>query len=107
MPKYILVSDFEKIKLFDLDERTEHEFHISEFYKNVKLFGFIAGYQKRTFKEEDSVNIKASLSDNNFIKSIDNDLDVFIEDTKSYKIVEVKVHKRKDDDNKSLTLNFK
>ena len=60
LPKYILVSDFERIKLFDLEERTEYEFHISEFYKNVKLFGFIAGYQKRTFKEEDPVNIKAA-----------------------------------------------
>jgi len=60
LPKYILVSDFDRIKLFDLDERTEHEFHISEFYTNVKLFGFIAGYQKRTFKEEDPVNIKAA-----------------------------------------------
>ncbi|MBT3385316.1 MAG: class I SAM-dependent DNA methyltransferase [Prolixibacteraceae bacterium] len=60
LPKYILVSDFDRIKLFDLDEKTEHEFHISEFYKNVKLFGFIAGYQKRTFKEEDPVNIKAA-----------------------------------------------
>ena len=60
LPKYILISDFEKLKLYDLDERTEHEFHISEFYKNVKLFGFIAGYQKRTFKEEDPVNIQAA-----------------------------------------------
>ncbi len=60
LPKYILVSDFDRIKLFDLDERTEHEFHVSELYKNVKLFGFIAGYQKRTFKEEDPVNIKAA-----------------------------------------------
>lgn len=60
LPKYILVSDFDKIKLFDLDEGTENEFHVSELYKNVKLFGFIAGYQKRTFKEEDPVNIKAA-----------------------------------------------
>ncbi len=60
LPKYILVSDFEKIKLFDLDEGTDHEFPVSELYKNVKLFGFIAGYQKRTFKEEDPVNIKAA-----------------------------------------------
>ena len=60
LPKYILVSDFYRIKLFDLDEKTEHEFHVSELYKNVKLFGFIAGYQKRTFKEEDPVNIKAA-----------------------------------------------
>ncbi|MDA3885177.1 MAG: class I SAM-dependent DNA methyltransferase [Candidatus Delongbacteria bacterium] len=60
LPKYILVSDFERIKLFDLDERTEHEFQIKDFYKNVKLFGFIAGYQKRSFKEEDPVNIQAA-----------------------------------------------
>lgn len=60
LPKYILVSDFDKIKLFDLDERTEHEFPVSELYKNIKLFGFIAGYQKRKFQEEDPVNIKAA-----------------------------------------------
>ena len=60
LPKYILVSDFDRIKLFDLDEGTEHEFHVSNLYKNVKLFGFIAGYQKRTFQEEDPVNIKAA-----------------------------------------------
>ncbi|PID29509.1 MAG: SAM-dependent methyltransferase [Candidatus Cloacimonadota bacterium] len=60
LPKYILVSDFQRFKLYDLDEKSEHEFHISEFYKNVKLFGFIAGYQKRTFKEEDPVNIHAA-----------------------------------------------
>lgn len=60
LPRYILVSDFDRIKLFDLDEHTEHEFQLSELYKNVKLFGFIAGYQKSTFKEEDPVNIKAA-----------------------------------------------
>jgi hypothetical protein len=60
LPKYIMVSDFDRIKLFDLEEKTEHEFHVSELYKNVRLFGFIAGYQKRTFKEEDPVNIKAA-----------------------------------------------
>ncbi|MBQ19497.1 MAG: SAM-dependent methyltransferase [Flavobacteriales bacterium] len=60
LPKYILVSDFEKFKLYDLDERIEQEFHIKDFHKNVKLFGFIAGYQKRTYKAEDPVNIKAA-----------------------------------------------
>ncbi|MFC2119048.1 DNA methyltransferase, partial [Bacteroidota bacterium] len=60
LPKYILVSDFERFKLYDLDERVEHEIHIKDFYKNVKLFGFIAGYQKHSFKEEDPVNIKAA-----------------------------------------------
>ncbi len=60
LPKYVLVSDFEKFRLYDLDEKTETEFLIQDFYKNVKQFGFIAGYQKRTFKEEDPVNIKAA-----------------------------------------------
>jgi hypothetical protein len=33
LPKYILVSDFEKFKLYDLDERTEKEFKLNELYK--------------------------------------------------------------------------
>ena len=60
LPKYVLVSDFEIFKLYDLDEKTEHEFHLKDFYKNVKLFGFISGYQKQIYKEEDPVNIKAA-----------------------------------------------
>ncbi len=60
LPKYVLVSDFERFKLYDLDERSEHEFALKEFHKHIKLFGFIAGYQKRAFKDEDPVNIKAA-----------------------------------------------
>lgn len=60
LPKYALVSDFENFKLYDLDVKKEYEFGIKDFYKNIKLFGFIAGYQKRTFKDEDPVNIKAA-----------------------------------------------
>lgn len=60
LPKYVLVSDFDRFKLYDLDENTEHEFHLNELHKNIKLFGFIAGYQKRTFKDEDPVNIEAA-----------------------------------------------
>jgi hypothetical protein len=60
LPQYVLVSDFERFKLYDLDTREEHEFELKDFHKNIKLFGFIAGYQKRSFKEEDPVNIKAA-----------------------------------------------
>jgi len=60
LPKYVLVSDFEKIRLYDLEESAEKEFHTKDFHKNVKLFGFIAGYQKRIYKEQDPVNIKAA-----------------------------------------------
>jgi type I restriction-modification system DNA methylase subunit len=60
LPKYVLVSDFERFKLYDLDEKEEFEFSLKELHKKVKLFGFIAGYQKKEFKEEDPVNIKAA-----------------------------------------------
>ncbi|MFN8674532.1 MAG: DNA methyltransferase [Candidatus Sericytochromatia bacterium] len=60
LPKYILVSDFEKFNLYDLDLNKEYKFELSELHKNVELFGFIAGYQKRTYRESDPVNIKAA-----------------------------------------------
>lgn len=61
LPKYILVSDFDRFRLYDLEERTHKEFHLSELHKNIKLFGFIAGYTtKAEIKEEDPVNIKAA-----------------------------------------------
>ena len=60
LPKYILISDFENFKLYDLDENKEYEFGIKDFHNNIKLFGFIAGYQKRNFKTEDPVNVKAA-----------------------------------------------
>lgn len=60
LPKYILVSDFDRFQLYDLEEKTEHHFTLSEFLQNIHLFGFIAGYEKRTYKEEDPVNIDAA-----------------------------------------------
>lgn len=63
IPKYVLVCDFETFRLYDLEEigHDEYiEFHLSEFVNHVELFGFIAGYQKKVYKEEDPVNIKAA-----------------------------------------------
>ncbi|MEO6683375.1 MAG: type IIL restriction-modification enzyme MmeI [Ginsengibacter sp.] len=51
LPRYILPSDFERFTLYDLDEDTENEFPLSKFQDYVHLFGFIAGYQKRTYKK--------------------------------------------------------
>jgi len=61
LPKYILISDFEIFRLYDLEEDTTHEFHIDELYKNVNLFGFIAGYTKHKVVAEDPINIQAAL----------------------------------------------
>ncbi|MEA3373840.1 MAG: DNA methyltransferase [Campylobacterota bacterium] len=60
LPKYILVSDFDMFRLYDLEEDTTHEFHINKLYKNVHLFGFIAGYTKHKIVAEDPVNIQAA-----------------------------------------------
>jgi len=60
LPKYILISDFQHFKLYDLEDDNLVEFSLSDFVKNVQHFGFIAGYQKRVFKEQDPVNMKAA-----------------------------------------------
>ncbi len=59
-PKYILVSDFARLRLYDLETSSETEFHLAEFPQNVHHFGFLAGYEKRSFTSEDPVNIEAA-----------------------------------------------
>ena len=60
LPKYILVSDFFVFRLYDTEEQTTHEFTLPEFVNHVNLFGFISGYQKKVYKEQDPANIKAA-----------------------------------------------
>ena len=60
LPRYILVSDFERFRLYDLEAGSQHQFLLKDFVSHVERFGFIAGYEKRTFKEEDPVNIEAA-----------------------------------------------
>lgn len=60
LPRYILVSDFQRFRLYDLDTGAQNDFELGDLPNQVHLFGFIAGYEKRTYKEEDPVNIKAA-----------------------------------------------
>ena len=62
LPKYILVSDFEIFKLYDLEEENTVEFKIVDLINNVQSFGFLLGYQKKVYKEQDPANIKAAES---------------------------------------------
>lgn len=59
LPKYVLVSDFQNFELYDLDEDTEVKFQLKDLHKHVNHFGFIAGYTKRKFEDQEPVNIKA------------------------------------------------
>jgi len=60
LPKFILVSDFEIFRLTDLEEDKSHEFHLSELVNNVQHFGYLLGYHKKEYKEQDPANIKAA-----------------------------------------------
>lgn len=60
LPQYIMVSDFARFRLYDLEENTQHEFELKDLHKQVRLFGFIAGYQTHAIREQDPVNIKAA-----------------------------------------------
>jgi len=60
LPKYILISDFENFRLYDLDEDKTVEFKLNNLVNNVQHFGYILGYQKKVYKEQDPANIKAA-----------------------------------------------
>ncbi|MGD9874225.1 MAG: class I SAM-dependent DNA methyltransferase [Kiritimatiellia bacterium] len=60
LPKYVLVSDFARFRLYDLEADEQHEFALKDLHKNVRLFGFIAGYQTHKLQEQDPVNIRAA-----------------------------------------------
>lgn len=61
LPRYVLVSDFARFRLYDLEGDTDPiEFALKDLHRHVKLFAFIAGYQVRAFKDENPANIKAA-----------------------------------------------
>ena len=59
-PRYILVSDFQSFELQDLDERKMLAFPLKDLPEHVEAFGFILGVQRRSFRDQDPVNIQAS-----------------------------------------------
>ncbi len=60
LPKYILVSDFETFRLYDLEEDKIVEFKLPDLVHNVQHFGYLLGYAKKVYKEQDPANIKAA-----------------------------------------------
>ncbi len=63
-PRYIIVSDFARIRIIDLEGKggkTEtSEFSLSDLPKYIRSFGFIAGYRTQTYHEEDPINLRAA-----------------------------------------------
>ena len=60
-PQYVIVSDFARIRLTNLETDEEIEFDLKDLHRHITSFGFVAGYQTRVFKEQDQVNIDAAV----------------------------------------------
>ena len=73
LPRYILVSDFARFRLYDLEalpspaggrgaggEGGVYEFPLADLHKRIKHFAFIAGYRTQTIAPQNPVNIKAA-----------------------------------------------
>ena len=59
-PRYQLLCDFRTFELLDRDERVETRFALGELPQHIERFGFILGIQRRTFRDQDPVNIEAA-----------------------------------------------
>jgi hypothetical protein len=72
IPRYVIVSDFARIALHDLEPEDQRglplfddrrvatiEFPLAEFHKRIHAFAFIPGYKQYKFEEQDPINIEA------------------------------------------------
>ena len=59
-PRYQLLCDFQTFELLDREEREETRLALVDLPQHVEKFGFIIGVQRRAFRDQDPVNIKAS-----------------------------------------------
>ena len=59
-PRFQLLCDFQTFELLDRDEREETRFALADLPRHVEKFGFIIGVPRRTFRDQDPVNIEPS-----------------------------------------------
>jgi hypothetical protein len=72
VPRYVIVSDFAKIALHDLEPEEQKrlplfdqfrvesiEFPLDELHKSVHHFAFIPGYKQHRFEDQDPINLRA------------------------------------------------
>jgi hypothetical protein len=60
LPQYILVCDFDRFRLYNLDDNTQHDFHLKKLAENIRLFDFISGHTQHKVREQDPINMKAA-----------------------------------------------
>ncbi len=59
-PRYQLLCDFRTFELLDRDEDETCRFSLAELPEHVDKFGFVVGVERRTFRDQDPVNIQAA-----------------------------------------------
>ena len=59
-PRYMMVCDFQRFELVDLETRREWRFPLADLKRHVEAFGFIIGVQPRLLRNQSPVNRKAS-----------------------------------------------
>lgn len=60
LPQIIIVCDFARFRVQRLATGENVEFKLADLHKNIKLFGFIAGYKAQVIQPQNPVNIKAA-----------------------------------------------
>ena len=60
LPRYIIVSDFSRIRIYDLEKGGEQEFTLPELHDHIHFFNFISGYEVQNFEKEEQASIKAA-----------------------------------------------
>lgn len=59
-PRYVMSSDFQNFLILDLETSEKIAFPLTELPQRLEMFGWIAGYQRRSFAQEDEVNVHAA-----------------------------------------------
>ena len=60
LPHTLVVCDFARFRVIDLDARRDITFPLKDLHKHVRWFGFIAGYKAQEIRPQDPVNIRAA-----------------------------------------------
>ena len=60
LPRYIIVSDFKRIRLMDLVDHRDTTILLKDLPDNVEMFGFLAGYSDKRIEGQHPVNVKAA-----------------------------------------------
>lgn len=60
LPRLVVLSDFTRFRVRNLETDAEVEFGLAELPEQLELFTYLAGYRPRWFEDQDEVNVQAA-----------------------------------------------